>query len=167
MMYFSSMFLCALLTNSINAQTPDTPDARTPRVLTDRTMSQRLQQDLSARNSLTTSQSVMWYESQDGYYGTYSNKNQNYMSRYDKNGSYMETLVKKEWNDAVPAGLFSSFNQSEYNTQKVTSFWEVTDSADREYYLELTDDQGKTTRIWADENGNFSTSPNRINPRNN
>jgi len=44
----------------------------------------------------------------------------------------------------------------------VTGYWEVTDPSKKGYYLELNDDQNQPTRVWVDEDGKFSTSPNTV-----
>lgn len=125
----------------------------------DTTRNQRMEKDLKRRNSLNNSEPVTWKESKYGYIGTYSSDNAQYMARYDKDGKYVETLTKKEWNDNAPSKLRSSYDQSNYKAQKVTGYWEVTDPGKKGYYLELTDDQNKLSRVWANEDGKFSTSP--------
>jgi hypothetical protein len=128
----------------------------------DSTRNQRMEKDLNKRNPLTDNQPVTWKESVYGYTGTYSSDNVQYMARYDKDGKYVETLTKKEWNDNAPAKLRSSYDQSYYKSQKVTGYWVVTDPSRKGYYLELKDDQNKTSRVWVNEDGEFSNSPNTV-----
>src|SRR5690349_13759398 len=63
-----------------------------PRALSDKTMSDRLQKDVTTRNSSLGTTPVTWYDAGYGYYGTYSLNDQNYMVRYDRTGNYVETL---------------------------------------------------------------------------
>lgn len=158
--YFSCIAASMLLTQAVYAQTQNQAiDKNAPRSLTDPAMSERLQKDLNTRNTQTTNQPISWFDSGDGYYGTYSNEDQNYMTRYDKKGNYIETMRRKEWNDMVPSDLRSSFDQSSYKSQLVTNYWEVSDPNRKGYYLELNDNSGKITKVWADDKGNFSTTP--------
>jgi hypothetical protein len=146
-------------TNS--GQSNSKPTYQNPTTLSDPTMSSRLQTDLSGRNSQLGNNSVSWYDTGNGYYGTYSIGNENYMARYDKQGKYIDTMTKGNWNDSdVPQSLKSAYDKSNYKNQRVTGYWSLSDPSSRKgYYLETQDNNGKTSRIWADENGKFSTSP--------
>ena len=147
------------------AQTTPMQQDQTNR-LSDGTMSQRLGKDWSTRNPTMSTMPVEWYNSTDGYYGTYSNDNNQYMTRYDSKGNYIETMTKKDWNNDVPSGLRSSFDKSDYKSQEVTSYWEVSDPNKKGYYMELTDSKGKMSRAWVDENGKFSKMPYKSKPNN-
>jgi hypothetical protein len=151
----------AMLSLASFGQTNPKPSYQNPTTLSDPTMSSRLQTDLSGRNSQLGNNSVSWYDTGNGYYGTYSIGNENYMARYDKQGKYVDTMTKGNWGDSdVPQSLKSSFDKSTYKNQRVTGYWTLSDPSNRKgYYLETQDDNGKTSRIWADENGKFSTSP--------
>ena len=140
-----------MIANVASAQTEQ-------KVLSDKTMSDRLIKDLNSRNALTTNQPVMWWDSGNGYYGTYSVNNQNYMTRYDAQGNYTETLMKKEWNNMVSASVVSAFNQSPYKTHQVTSYWEVSDLNRKGYYFELND-KGTASKVWMSDQGKFSSTP--------
>jgi hypothetical protein len=158
--YFNCILLSALFTTSVYAQTtPMQQDKILPTRLKDGTMSQRMEKDWSTRNPNMSSMPVEWYSSADGYYGTYSNDNNQYMSRYDSKGNYIETMTKKDWSKDVPAELKSSFDKSDYKSQEVTSYWEVSDANKKGYYMELNDGKGKMSKVWADENGKFSKMP--------
>ena len=137
------------------------PSVQNPTTLSDPAISGRMQTDLSGRNSQLGNNSVRWYDTGNGYYGTYSIGDDNYMARYDKQGKYIETMTKEDWNDSdVPASLKTSFGKSNYKDQRVTGYWTLSDPTDRKgYYMELQDKNGKTSRVWADENGKFSMNP--------
>jgi hypothetical protein len=143
----------------LRAQTQPSTQTGEPRTLSDKTMSTRLQQDISSRNSSLGNTPVSWFDAGYGYYGTYSMNNQNYMARYDRNGNYVETLNRKEWNDQIPGTTRNAFDQSMYKDQQVTAYWEVTDPGRKGSYYELSDATGKKSRVWADDKGKFSTQP--------
>ncbi len=126
----TNCLICLMLTGlmSVTAFAQATLESKNePRSLTDRTVSDRLHQDLYKRNANLKDQPISWFDMGEGYYGTYSSNNQNYMTRYDKEGNYIETMTKKEWNDNVPSSVRTSFDGSPYKSQKVTSYWEVSD----------------------------------------
>jgi hypothetical protein len=162
-LYFSCILLSALFTSSVCAQTMPTQQDQANR-LSDGVMSQRLDKDWSTRNPTMPAMPVEWYNSIDGYYGTYASDGNQYMTRYDSKGNYVETMTKKEWNNEVPSGLKSSFDKSGYKSQEVTSYWEVSDPNRKGYYMELTNGKGKMSRAWADGNGKFSKNPYRLKP---
>jgi len=166
--YIVCTMICAIFMNLsfVQAQQSAEKDNNVSRKLTDPEMSLKLTKDWKARNTKMTNQVVNWYQSEHGYYGTYSNENKDYRSRYDKQGKYVETMVKKDWNDKVPADVKSSFNKSRFNMQQVTSYWEVTDISKKGYLMELKDKDGNMTNVWADENGNITTSPYLSSPEN-
>jgi len=161
-------FICLLATGGLAyaASAQDiTSSTRVPSGITvsmDTTRHDRMEKDLRKRNSVTNDQKVNWKDLGYGSIGTYSSNNTQYMARYDQDGKYVETLTKKEWNNNAPAKLRSAYDQSNYKSQKVTGYWEVTDPSKKGYYLELNDDQNQPTRVWVDEDGKFSTSPNTV-----
>ena len=57
----------------------NTPTSDNPRSLSDPTMSNKLRTDLSTRNTQLGTNSVEWYDTGNGYYGTYSINNTSYM----------------------------------------------------------------------------------------
>lgn len=128
-------------------------------MLTDKTMTTRLQQDVTKRNSSLGNASINWYDAGYGYYGTYSLNDQTYMARYDQKGNYVETLTRKEWNDQIPQSTRDAFSQSSYGSQQVTAYWESTDPGKKGSYFELSDGTGKSSRVWSDGTGKFSTQP--------
>ncbi len=143
-----------------NAPQPGTPG--TPQVLSDPSMTQRLNTDLSNRNSQLGNQSVNWFDygNKNGYYGTYNVGQDAYMSTYDAQGNYVQTLKQGDWNNPdVPPSLKSAIEQSPYKNQTVTGYWEVSDPDRQGYYLELQDTVGRSSRVWSDQNGKLSPNP--------
>jgi hypothetical protein len=128
---------------------------------TDSTRRQRMETDLNKRNLMTDTGPVTWKESGYGYNGTYSSDHVQYMACYDKDGKYVETLAKKEWNANAPEKLRSSYEQSQYKSQEVTGYWETTDPGRKGYYLELKDDTNSPAGVWVNEDGKFSSGPSK------
>lgn len=159
--YFTFVMLTGLMSVTAFAQEHRTE----PRSLHDKNVSDRLQKDLFNRNTTLNGQPVSWFDTGDGYYGTYSNNDENYMTRYDKNGKYVETMTKREWNDNAPASLRSSFDASPYKSQEVKSYWEVSDPGKKGYYMEFNDDNGKLSRVWGNDKGEFSNKPYDSKPK--
>jgi len=162
-------FICLLATSgmsyAVNAQDQDiTSSIKQSGIVVglDTTGNQQMERDLRKRNSISNDQRIDWKDSGYGYVASYSKNNEQYMARYDQDGKYVETLTKKEWNDNAPAKLRSAYDQSNYKSQQVTAYWEVTDPSRKGYYLELNDDQNRPSRVWVDEDGKFSTSPNTV-----
>ncbi len=160
----SFLIVSALFVNKANAQTQQSQTS--PRPLSDKSMGDRMQKDLSNRNTDVANQQFNWFESNDGFYTNYSINNEEYMSRYDKQGNYIESMRKKTWNDQVPADLRTSFDKSPYKMQNVSGYWEVSDLNRKGYYMEFKDEKGKMTKVWADENGRFSATPYKGKPKN-
>jgi len=154
-------YIICILSATIVMHAAEAQSAKSKRGIptTDTTICQRMQRDLNSRNSTMGSKQIDWRSSSYGYYGTYFKDSVEYMARYDKNGHYEETLAKKEWNDNVPSKLRSSYNQSSYNLQKVTGYWEVADPDRKGFYLELSNGENQSSEIWANEDGNFSETP--------
>jgi hypothetical protein len=149
----SNLMIVLSLASTTFGQTKD------PVPLNDATVSQRLDKDFDSRNADLSNAIVNWYSTDYGYYGTYSNNNQDYMIRYDKNGNYIETLTKKDWSKDVPADLKNSYDKSSYKDGNVKGYWQVSDPNRKGYYLEVEGKDGKTSRVWADSNGQFSERP--------
>jgi hypothetical protein len=84
---------------------------------------------------------------------------QNYMVRYDRQGNYVESLTRREWNDKVSPTTRTAFSNSTYKDQQVTGYWEVTDPGRKGSYFELSDKDGKRSRVWADDKGTFTPRP--------
>jgi hypothetical protein len=158
-------WMFVILATACFGQTPTTtPTVQNPITLSDPTMSSRLQTDLAGRTAQLGNQPVSWYDNGNGYYGTYTIGNENYMVWYDKQGTYVDTMTKMSWNSPdVPANLKASFDKSPYKSQPVTGYWTISDPVDtRGYYLEIQDNNGKVQRVWSDETGKFTTSPPKM-----
>jgi len=163
--YCSALAICAMLAASTLGHAQNNQvDENTPQKLTDATMSKQLALDWNARNPALKDQPVYWFDTNDGYFGTYAIDSNEYMARYDSMGKYIETMNRKEWDEMVPMNLKTSFENSKYKTQQVISYWEVSDPNRKGYYLELKDNQDKVTRLWADEKGSFTTTPYQGSP---
>ncbi|MBL7856502.1 MAG: hypothetical protein JNM57_02345 [Cyclobacteriaceae bacterium] len=148
--YFSCLLLSAVMGNVAYAQ-----ESGYPRPLTDKTVGDNLSKDWGQRNPGTQNPSVQWYDAGDGYYGTYNTGSTPYMTFYDRDGSYVQTYKKGDWND-VNSTLKSSFDGSTYKDQEVTGYWESSDPSKKGSYLEVKDDKGKSSRVWANEKGDLS-----------
>lgn len=133
---------------------------QTPQRVTDPMVSDRLAKDLSTRNAATANQTISWYQTNYGYTGNYALGSANYMARYDQQGNYVETLRRSDWNNSnVPTSLINAYGQSAYKDQTVTGYWSVTDPGKSGYYLQLRGQNGSTSAVWADSQGNFTTAP--------
>src|SRR6188768_1887689 len=106
----------------------------------DKETDQKLEIEASTRNLILAYQArtVSWWDSGNGFICKYSVNDRNYMARYDTRGNYVETLIQKEWDERVSPLLQSSFQQSQYKSQKVTSYWEVMEPQKKGYYLEFS-----------------------------
>ncbi len=131
------------------------------RELSDPNMKSKLQSDVTSRNADVGNSSVQWWDTGNGYSGTYSKDNSDYMVAYDQRGNYIGTFKKAEWNDQVPQDVRSSFDKSKYSNQQVSSYWTSEDPGNTNYYMELKDNSGKNSDVWGDGNGQLSTmAPN-------
>jgi len=158
--YTGCLIITCLLSNFSFAQDATQRQTMDQSRMTDPTQSQRFMSDLNRRNPNTLNQNIEWMDNKDGHYGSYTLDNVNYMTRYDKKGSFQGTFSKKDWNDAsVPASLKSSFDRSTYKGSEVASYWESTEPNNKTYYMELRDDKGKNSTVWANDRGKFSTTP--------
>src|SRR5262245_31059221 len=78
-------------------------DAKEVKELSDKSKCDRLLKDLNNRNAMTVNQPVTWQDPGNGYYyARYTLSSQNYLTRYDVQENYTETLIKKEWDATVP-----------------------------------------------------------------
>lgn len=107
--------------------------------------------------SIFATQTISWWDSGNGIIRKVSVDSISQITRYDKQGKYVETLKQKVWNDA--SVLLSTFQQSQYKLQKVTGYWEVSDADKKGYYLELNDNDNRSLSVWVDEQGVFSIIP--------
>ena len=116
------------------------------------------QRDTSIVNiSPQYAQKVSWWDSGNGFVCKIWIDNQCYLTRYDTQGTYIETLIAREWND--DSKLWSAFQDSEYKFRKVVSYWEVWDEGKTGYYLELMDNKNQMSTLWADSARKFTTVP--------
>lgn len=158
--YLICVLICAFMIDTTSAQTQVIQiDEVKPEILGDAVVSDRLEKDWKKRNPKIQTETVVWYELLEGFYGTYTSNNQNYMAIYDLEGNYIQTMIKAKWNNTVPNPLRSSFDLSNYKMQEVTSFWEVSGAGKKSYYIELKDNDGTVSRVWANEKGDFSAIP--------
>jgi hypothetical protein len=100
---------------------------------------------------------ISWWDCGNGFIYKYTIENTKYMTRFDKQGNHIETLIQKVWNDS--STLRPSFLQSKYKQHRVISYWEVADENKKGYYLEMSDDKNQNSSVWVDNQGNFSTIP--------
>ena len=138
---FSLMLMLALLTLATHAQT-----------------TAKIRNDSSKRISRPYYyQTASWWDSGNGFICKVTADNRSYLTRYDKQGNYLETLVQKTWNEK--SDLWPSFMKSQHKSLKVIAYWEVWDVGRKGYYLEMIDNRNQVSNVWADESGNFSTIP--------
>ncbi len=123
--------------------------------MSNKDMSERLTQDVYARNPKSKDAVIVWDNNDEGYDGTYAVGDVKYMTRYDKQGNYVETLTAKKWDDNVPSQVRQAYDKSMYKTNKVERFWEVNEAGRQGYYIEVKDNNGHSHRIWSDRDGKF------------
>ena len=130
-----------------------------PKALSDESIAEQLQADLDFRNTDIGKPEITWWDCGYGYCGTFSRAD-DFMARYDNDGGYIQTLVKKDWNDkSIPVLIKSLFNQSAYKSFQVVKYWEVFDVGQSGGYWELQDDKNKISRVWMNNKGKLSTVP--------
>lgn len=100
---------------------------------------------------------VSWWDSGNGFICRSSADGHSYLTRYDKQGNYIETLMQKPWNESSP--LWRAFHSSEYKSMKILSYWEVWDIGRKGYCLETIDSKKQVSNVWVDESLKFSTVP--------
>lgn len=142
------MLMLALLTSTLCAQTPVTKSEY---------------QNTKTVEASYYPQTVSWWDSGNGFICKYTVDNLGYITRYDKQGNYIETLIQKVWNDS--SALRPSFQQSQYKSQKVISYWVVADANRKGYYLEVSDSKNQISSVWVDALGTFSTVPTANKPK--
>ncbi len=121
--------------------------------------SQAMISDLNAKFPDTKGSKIFWEPGPYGYKAVYTLSNLDYMTWYDKDGNYLETLLKTDWDDRVPAILKMELDGSDFNTCTVLKYWVSVNTRNDSYFLELTDRDGKSQNVWADENGKLSKIP--------
>ncbi len=146
MNHISYMLMFSMITIALNAQLPGQSENLT-------------QKNSSAKksNMIFSRQTISWWDSGNGIIRKITVDSISQITRYDKQGKYVETLKQKVWDDA--SALLSTFQQSQYKLQKVTGYWEVYDADKKGYYLEMNDSENQVSSVWADDQGKFSTIP--------
>jgi hypothetical protein len=146
--YIGYVLMFTMITSVLNSQTSghEKDENLTPKNL-----------DTKTYAMVFSTQTISWWDSGNGIIRKVSVENMSHITRYDKQGKYVETLKQKVWNDA--SALLSTFQQSQYKLQKVTGYWEVSDTDKKGYYLELNDDENHVSSVWADDQGKFSIIP--------
>jgi hypothetical protein len=122
-------------------------------------ISARLTEDVNRRVPETVNVPIEWRATHYGYFTTYRVDNVDYMAVYDKRGNYKETLKKKPWDDRAPENLRLEFGNSQYSLCSVITFWEATQTYNKDFFFELMDKEGKARFAWSDENGKFTNQP--------
>ncbi len=118
-----------------------------------------LSSDLIAQIPATKDCKLLWELKDYGFQASYNLGYENHISLYSKEGIYMETLKKTPWNESIPPTLKMGFDSSDYGLYPVVSYWKNISLDTNDYFLELTDTDGKSKKVWADSNGNFFESP--------
>ena len=113
----------------------------------------QLLSDLNTRYPETKKEVIVWDNSASGYDALYRIRDIDFLTHYDKNGKYVETLRKKDWNANVPAAIKNSYDKNFHNQYRVEKYWEVSDPTRKGYYLELKDKDGLSKKIWLDDQG--------------
>jgi len=146
------MLCVALLSTSLFAQ-------KNKDNMTDKEMNKKLQNDLNTRYPAASKSIVVWDNNDYGFNGSYSVNNTSYMARYDKQGKYIETLTRKNWDDNVPVNVRNSYDNSPYKSYKIDSYWEVNDPMKKGYYIRTKDTKGKLQDVWMDDQGKVYDKP--------
>ena len=152
------------LTYGQTASDSNTQDDRDPRVLKDKAVTDRLHKDWTGRNSELKNELVQWYEFEDGYYGYYNNGTTPHTAFYGKDGNYIQSYRKSDWNMVSPA-LKTSYDVSKYKDREVSAYWESSEPEKKGSYLELIDNKGKNSRVWVDDKGQFSSTSPKVKPK--
>lgn len=113
----------------------------------------QLLSDLNNRYPDTKREVIVWDNSASGYDALYTINDNDFLTHYDKKGTYVETRQKKEWNDNVPAAVKNSYEKNFNKQYTVEQYWEVNDPTRKGYYLELKDRKGQAKNIWVDNQG--------------
>jgi hypothetical protein len=125
----------------------------------DKAMNKRLANDILARFPLSKNSPIIWDNTGDGYIATYAYSDNEYMTRYDRNGSYQGTFIRRDWDTQAPSNTRNFFNNSRYGTLKVGSYWEVQDGTKQGSFIVASNEQGAPTYLFIDEQGQFSENP--------
>jgi hypothetical protein len=145
--YFSYMLMFTLLTSTMYAQTTGNEEGEPQNeLLTTKTL-----------NVAYYPRTVSWWDSGNGFIRKHTVDTVCYITRFNKQGDYIETLIKRTWDNR--SALHPSFQLSQYSLQTVTGYWEVSDVNKKGYYLEMTNSNNEVSSVWADEYGKFSSMP--------
>lgn len=115
--------------------------------------------DLNKRYQETKNEVVVWDNAIHSYDALYSVKTVDYLTRYNKQGVYLETLIKRDWEAQVPSVIKNSYDKEVGTHYTVDEYWEVNDPKRKGYYLELKDKQGQSKKIWLDQTGRVFETP--------
>lgn len=131
---------------------------------------QQTQEDLLKRYPDLNEQSVMWESAGNEFSASYNMNETEYMTRYDAEGNWLETMQKREWDDNVPENLKMGFNDNAYENYQVDSYWEITESdpnsgRDKGYFFYLKDKEGNTKNVRMDSQGKIIDENDYNDPR--
>jgi hypothetical protein len=159
-----SLCLFCLLTvtvsNIANAQA-DTKKNRKAQTqsIGDVDMNKKLAKDIVTRFPLSKNTPIVWENTSKGYIATYAYNKEEYMTRYDRTGSYQGTFVRRDWDTQAPSNTRNFYNNSQYGTLKVGTYWEVSDGPRQGSYIVASNEQGAPTYLFIDDQGQFSENP--------
>jgi hypothetical protein len=158
--FISFCLACALISTEIfvNAQTVDADKKRQDQTIEAGTK-KKMAKDLLTRFPLSKNSEVAWENSSNGFTATYSYGENTYMTNYDKRGSYRGTLIRRDWETQALPNTKYYFNNSQYKTMKVGSYWEVSDGPKQGSYIMATNEQGAPSYFFIDEQGQISDNP--------
>lgn len=129
---------------------------------------QQTQQDLMNRYPDLDEQTIIWDNNDEIYSATYNRNDKEYMSRYDTEGNWLETMERREWDDNVPEHIKMGLNDNRYENYEVDSYWEITESdaaRGQGYYFNLRDKDGNAENIRMDSEGKIINESDYDDPR--
>src|SRR5690349_24147635 len=97
--FISFCLACALIGGTqimLDAQSEGRDKIKTDQTI-DAALQKKLSKDLLTRFPSSKNSKVTWKNTCKGYIATYSYNDNNFMSRYDKTGSYQGTLSGRDW----------------------------------------------------------------------
>lgn len=115
--------------------------------------------DLNKRYPETKNEVVVWDNAAYGHDALYTVKTIDYLTRYNKQGAYLETLIKRDWDAQGPDVIKRAYDKELGSHYIIDEYWEVNDRDRKGYYLELKDKQGQPKKIWMDQNGKVFDAP--------
>ena len=129
------------------------------------------QEDLLKRYPDVDQQSLKWDTAGNEYTASYNMNDTEYRARYDKEGNWLETMQKREWDDNnAPENLKMGLSDNAYENYQVDSYWEITDAdaksgRDKGYYFYMKDKEGNTKNLRMDSQGKIIDENNYNDPR--